>query len=166
MILHWAAVAGRADLVQVRNFWNIFFFFQFMLKLWLTLQWILDHGATVDPLDDTLWTPLMIASSAGHEEAAKILISKGAKINACTDQWRNKNETGNEMESFNFKFCIGKIQFAVCLFEKERRNRPDAFGKQRRYQPSRQTWSFTVAQSRQLRTCLVSLNFESLISRK
>ena len=66
-LLHWAASGGQKELVQ----------------------WLIEHNADVDAVDDTRWTPLIIACSAGHEAVVKLLLSAGASVNLCTDQGRS-----------------------------------------------------------------------------
>lgn len=63
-VLHWAACGGHTNLVQ----------------------WLIEHQANVDATDDALWTPLIIAASAGHEAVVRLLLGSGAEVNACTDQ--------------------------------------------------------------------------------
>ena len=63
-VLHWAASSGQKQLVQ----------------------WLIEHNVEIDALDDSRWTPLIIASSAGHEAVVKLLLSAGANVNKCTDQ--------------------------------------------------------------------------------
>ena len=43
----------------------------------------------VDIKDDAGWTPLIIASSAGHMDIVQMLIEKGAKVNEVTDEGRS-----------------------------------------------------------------------------
>ena len=52
-------------------------------------MWLLESGSEVDARDDSRWTPLIIASSAGHEAVVRLLLGAGANINACTDQGRS-----------------------------------------------------------------------------
>ena len=70
ILLHWAASGGQKELVQ----------------------WLIEHnnsGEMIDAPDDERWTPLIIASSAGHEAVAKLLLSAGASVNRCTNQGRS-----------------------------------------------------------------------------
>ena len=43
----------------------------------------------VDIKDDGGWTPLIIASSAGHMDIVQMLVEKGAKVNEVTDEGRS-----------------------------------------------------------------------------
>jgi len=63
-VLHWASSGGHTNLVQ----------------------WLIEHQASVDTRDDSNWTPLIIAASAGHEAVVRLLIGAGADVNCCTDQ--------------------------------------------------------------------------------
>nr|ACO15472.1 26S proteasome non-ATPase regulatory subunit 10 [Caligus clemensi] len=66
-ILHWAASLGSVDAVE----------------------WFLKNDFNLNASDDALWTPLIIASSAGHEKVVRTLLSFGASVNARTDQGRS-----------------------------------------------------------------------------
>jgi ankyrin repeat protein len=43
---------------------------------------LLDHGATVDVMDDQQYTPLHVAAYKGHKEMVVVLLKAGAKVNA------------------------------------------------------------------------------------
>ena len=43
----------------------------------------------VDIVDEAGWTPLIIASSAGHQDIVEMLVTKGANINAVTSEGRS-----------------------------------------------------------------------------
>ncbi|CAG9772144.1 unnamed protein product [Ceutorhynchus assimilis] len=58
ILLHWASIGGNLKLVT----------------------YLIELGSPIDPLDDTETTPLILASSAGHEQVVSLLIDKGAKI--------------------------------------------------------------------------------------
>ncbi|GFO12482.1 26S proteasome non-ATPase regulatory subunit 10-like [Plakobranchus ocellatus] len=58
--LHWAASGGRTDVVD----------------------YLLSLQVPVDDRDETHWTPLIIASSAGGTQIVHNLIANGAQINA------------------------------------------------------------------------------------
>ena len=50
---------------------------------------MLEQGVNPDLKDESRWTPLIIASSAGHEDCVHLLLGSGAKVDACTDQGRS-----------------------------------------------------------------------------
>lgn len=50
------------------------------------MDFLLDLGSPVDPLDDTNSTPLILASSAGRVEVVKLLLSKKADVNKKTSR--------------------------------------------------------------------------------
>ncbi|XP_035433063.2 26S proteasome non-ATPase regulatory subunit 10 [Spodoptera frugiperda] len=64
LLIHWAALGGNQNLVD----------------------FLLDLGSPVDPLDDTNSTPLILASSAGRVEVVKLLLSKKADVNKKTSR--------------------------------------------------------------------------------
>ena len=67
-VMHWACSGGHANI----------------------LSWLLEQpGSNPDVRDDSRWTPLIIASSAGHEDCVHLLLGAGAKVDACTDQGRS-----------------------------------------------------------------------------
>ncbi|KAJ7895111.1 ankyrin repeat-containing domain protein [Mycena leptocephala] len=57
--LHWAASSGSVDIVR----------------------FLVDKQAEVDIMDNSGWTPLHIAVSAGHDEIAQELVGAGADVN-------------------------------------------------------------------------------------
>ena len=61
--LHIAAYFGRLNIAKV----------------------LIDHGASVDGVDDRLWTPLHFAAKEGRTEVVEILIQSGANVNALDD---------------------------------------------------------------------------------
>lgn len=63
-MIHWAALGGNKNLVD----------------------YLIDCGSPVDPIDDTNSTPLILASSAGRYEVVKLLLSKGANVNLTTNR--------------------------------------------------------------------------------
>lgn len=50
-----------------------------------SIQWLLDHGATIDSKDKHSWTPLHYASDRGSVEHVKLLLDRGADANAKTN---------------------------------------------------------------------------------
>ncbi|XP_046388168.1 26S proteasome non-ATPase regulatory subunit 10-like [Ischnura elegans] len=56
MLIHWAALGGHPEIVE----------------------YLLDLGSPVDPLDDNGATPLLLASSAGKVSVVRLLLSRGA----------------------------------------------------------------------------------------
>jgi hypothetical protein len=44
------------------------------------VEWLIEHGATVDTLNDFKQTPLMEVASAGRVDMCKLLVSHGANI--------------------------------------------------------------------------------------
>ena len=88
--MHWACSGGHANI----------------------LSFLIERGLNIDIRDDSRWTPLIIAASAGHEPCVHLLLGKvifkrlkltnrqltpinvkfigaGAKVDACTDQGRS-----------------------------------------------------------------------------
>ncbi|KAH9917855.1 ankyrin repeat-containing domain protein, partial [Fomitopsis serialis] len=49
-------------------------------------RYLIDQGADVDRADNSGWTPLHIASSAGHDEVVRELLGAGANINRKNDK--------------------------------------------------------------------------------
>ncbi|KAH7325314.1 ankyrin repeat-containing domain protein, partial [Rhizoctonia solani] len=49
-------------------------------------QDLIAKKATIDPKDNSGWTPLMIAASAGHENIVQELLGAGADVNATNDK--------------------------------------------------------------------------------
>ena len=47
------------------------------------VTWLLDHGATVNAVNDQDTTALMEAAQSGHVEIMETLIAAGADVNAC-----------------------------------------------------------------------------------
>lgn len=64
LLIHWAALGGNENLVD----------------------FLIDLGSPLDPLDDTNSTPLILASSAGRVQVVKLLLSKGANVNKKTNR--------------------------------------------------------------------------------
>ncbi|KAG6445296.1 hypothetical protein O3G_MSEX003873 [Manduca sexta] len=64
LLIHWAALGGNENLVD----------------------YLIDCGSPLDPVDDTASTPLILASSAGRYEVVKLLINKGANVNHKTNR--------------------------------------------------------------------------------
>lgn len=64
LLVHWAALGGNENLVD----------------------FLIDLGSPVDPVDDTNSTPLILASSAGRIEVVKLLLGKGADVNKKTSR--------------------------------------------------------------------------------
>lgn len=62
LLIHWAALGGNDYL----------------------LQYLIDGGSPVDPLDDTNSSPLILAASAGKYDVVKLLIGKGANVDLKT----------------------------------------------------------------------------------
>ncbi|XP_071454261.1 26S proteasome non-ATPase regulatory subunit 10-like isoform X2 [Hetaerina americana] len=60
MLIHWAALGGHPEIVE----------------------YLLELGSPVDPLDDNGATPLLLASSAGKVAVVRILLSRGANPSA------------------------------------------------------------------------------------
>ncbi|KAJ6468300.1 ankyrin repeat-containing domain protein, partial [Mycena sanguinolenta] len=44
-------------------------------------RYLVDKQAEVDPVDNSGWTPLHIAVSAGHDEIVQELVGAGADVN-------------------------------------------------------------------------------------
>ena len=59
LLIHWAALGGNENLVD----------------------FLIDEGSPIDPIDDTSCTPLLLASSAGRLEVVRLLLGKGANVN-------------------------------------------------------------------------------------
>lgn len=59
MLIHWAVLSGNLKLVT----------------------YLIDLGCEINPKDDTDTTPLILASSAGHTEVVKLLLTKCDDIN-------------------------------------------------------------------------------------
>ena len=49
-------------------------------------RFLIDRGASVDGVDDHLWTPLHFAAKEGRTQVAKLLIHSGANVNALNDR--------------------------------------------------------------------------------
>ncbi|CAK1547186.1 unnamed protein product [Leptosia nina] len=64
LLIHWAALGGNENLVD----------------------YLLDCGSPVDPVDDTNATPLILAASAGRYEVVRLLIGKKANVNHKTSR--------------------------------------------------------------------------------
>ncbi|XP_047024086.1 26S proteasome non-ATPase regulatory subunit 10-like [Helicoverpa zea] len=64
LLIHWAALGGNKHLVD----------------------FLIDLGSPIDPLDDTNSTPLILSSSAGRVDVVKLLLSKGANVNQKTNR--------------------------------------------------------------------------------
>lgn len=62
--MHWAALGGNENLVD----------------------YLIDLGSPVNPLDDTNSSPLILAASAGRYEVVRLLIGKGAEVNHKTSR--------------------------------------------------------------------------------
>lgn len=63
-MIHWAALGGNKHLVD----------------------FLLESGSCLDPVDDTNSTPLILAASAGRLDVVKLLISKGSNVNHKTNR--------------------------------------------------------------------------------
>lgn len=48
-------------------------------------SFLIDHGASVDSVDDDLWTPLHFAARDGQTQVIELLIRSGANVNALDD---------------------------------------------------------------------------------
>ncbi|RWS06564.1 26S proteasome non-ATPase regulatory subunit 10-like protein [Dinothrombium tinctorium] len=64
--------------------------------------------ASVDPVDELGWTPLMIASSAGHLDIVSALIESGANVNACNN---------NGQTSLHYAVSKNHVRIASLLTE-------------------------------------------------
>ncbi|KAM0796420.1 ankyrin repeat-containing domain protein [Usnea florida] len=49
-------------------------------------RFLIDHGASIDGVDDHFWTPLHFAAKEGRTQVAKLLIRSGANVNALNDR--------------------------------------------------------------------------------
>ncbi|KAJ8730108.1 hypothetical protein PYW07_017146 [Mythimna separata] len=85
LLIHWAALGGNENLVD----------------------YLLDLGSPVDPLDDTSSTPLMLSSSAGRVEVVKLLLSKGADV--------NKKTSVRDQSSLHYACSKGHLEVAKLL---------------------------------------------------
>ncbi|XP_059047017.1 26S proteasome non-ATPase regulatory subunit 10-like [Achroia grisella] len=63
-LLHWAALSGNVHLVE----------------------YLIGHGNSVNSVDDTGSTPLILAASAGKNEVVLLLIGKGADVDHKTNR--------------------------------------------------------------------------------
>ena len=52
------------------------------------VAWFLDQTKEAGTPDESGWTPLIIAASAGHSDLLKLLLDKGAEVNRTTEQGR------------------------------------------------------------------------------
>lgn len=92
MLIHWAVLSGNLKLVT----------------------YLIELGTETNPEDDTDTTPLILASSAGHTEVVKLLLTKCDDVNhkgtqghsalqyAASKGWlkvniKNKNDTCNNL---------------------------------------------------------------------
>eukprot|EP00096_Caligus_rogercresseyi_P007639 TRINITY_DN2559_c0_g1_i1.p1 TRINITY_DN2559_c0_g1~~TRINITY_DN2559_c0_g1_i1.p1 ORF type:complete len:238 (-),score=34.40 TRINITY_DN2559_c0_g1_i1:36-749(-) len=97
-ILHWAASLGSYE----------------------SVEWLLQNDLNVNAQDDSLWTPLIIASSAGHEKILRLLLSFGAEVNTVTDQGRT---------AFFYAVSRNRVSIVRLLIEsKANVNLQDKFG--------------------------------------
>jgi len=67
LVVDWAVSRGHTDLAS----------------------WLLERNKDVDAEDEAGWTPLIIASSAGHEMIVRMLIEAGAGVNRTTKEGRS-----------------------------------------------------------------------------
>lgn len=64
IFIHWAALGGNDNLVE----------------------YLIECGSPVDPVDDTNSTPLILAASAGKYDVARLLVGRGANVNHKTNR--------------------------------------------------------------------------------
>jgi ankyrin repeat protein len=56
------------------------------------VEFLLEKGANPNATDESQWTPLLSAASAGHTEVVKLLLLKNADVNAVNDTKRFVNQ--------------------------------------------------------------------------
>lgn len=88
LLIHWAALGGNHHLVE----------------------YLLECGSPVDPVDDTGITPLILAASADRYDCLRILIGKGADVNT-------KNSRGQS--ALQYACSKGYIKIVKLLLEND-----------------------------------------------
>ncbi|CAH0723418.1 unnamed protein product, partial [Brenthis ino] len=88
LLIHWAALGGNDYLVD----------------------FLIEKGSPIDPVDDTFCTPLILASSAGRLEVVRLLIGKGANVN-------HKNNRGQA--SLHYACSKGHKEISKLLIESD-----------------------------------------------
>jgi hypothetical protein len=68
------------------NIFGIFYVSFVIIWHFITRFGMFYHEKSGNPALISRWTPLIIASSAGHEAVVRLLIGAGADVDACTDQ--------------------------------------------------------------------------------
>ncbi|GBP41978.1 26S proteasome non-ATPase regulatory subunit 10 [Eumeta japonica] len=88
LLIHWAALGGNENLVD----------------------FLLQSGSPIDPIDDTNATPLILAAAAGKFPVVRILLGKGANVN---------HKTNRGQSALEYACSKGHKEIAALLIEYE-----------------------------------------------